>query len=124
MIDPTSLFRINNQFATIKQGEYKLSFRVPHDLPYFEGHFPEYPILPAIAVIDLSTEFIRTVIGRQKIEVAQITSGKFMDIITPEMQIRIELIQQAEKKWSATWFCEQNAGAEEKKMAELAIILA
>ena len=59
-------------------------------LPYFEGHFPERPILPAVAQMRLLEDFLGEVEGRACVIVAA-TALKFSGIIEPLDVVGISL---------------------------------
>lgn len=85
-----------------------LQYCPPEQLPYFRGHFPDYPVLPAVAVLDITvfliSEFMnlenqnKSQLHIQKLEQLKIKSG-----IKPEQKIRIEITNQ-KNSFSTTWF--------------------
>ena len=56
---------MNKGFGNIKadkiieknENSVSLIFTIPKDSLYFDGHFPDYPILPAVAQIDIVVNF-------------------------------------------------------------------
>ncbi len=58
------------------------AWQIPNSLPYFEGHFPNNPILPAVAIVELSCQFIEHV-SKIKVELNSISNAKFLDILVP-----------------------------------------
>jgi acyl-coenzyme A synthetase/AMP-(fatty) acid ligase len=68
----------------------------PHDLFYFEGHFPGAPILPGVVQIDWAITF-----GRQCFDLPQAFTGihalKFQQVIPPELPVTLELIHDSAK---------------------------
>ena len=59
-----------------------LEFRVPASSPYYNGHFPEAPILPAVAQIELALRFAAEHLGTG-IDVREIKRIKFSDRVLP-----------------------------------------
>ena len=52
---------LNHSFSHIENsGHQTRGLFVPSaDLPYFLGHFPDFPVLPAVAILDVSAYFIK-----------------------------------------------------------------
>lgn len=67
---------------------------VPPDLPYFDGHFPDTPILPAVAQIDWAVR-----LALEHFEVTERFSGlralKFMRVVQPRAPLTLELKRHA-----------------------------
>lgn len=68
----------------------------PHELFYFEGHFPGAPILPGVVQIDWAITY-----GRQCFNLPQAFIGihalKFQQVIPPELPVTLELIHDSAK---------------------------
>lgn len=77
-----------------RDGELKarLKLRLPKDLLYFEGHFPEVAILPAVAQIDWALHYAVELFG---VEIAfrGMDRLKFRQVLLPEdePELRLEL---------------------------------
>ena len=67
-----------------------LVFSIPDTCPYFDGHFPGYPILPAVAQMDLIIRFASKYLGTG-IAVSQIRRMKFVKLIKPFTTILLKL---------------------------------
>lgn len=78
-------------------------WKVEEDLPYFNGHFPGTPILPAIAIIDASTYVLQRALDQSNLRLKAITAAKFMSPILPNQTVRIELQKQNETTWDIEW---------------------
>jgi 3-hydroxymyristoyl/3-hydroxydecanoyl-(acyl carrier protein) dehydratase len=77
MINPQSVFTFTeSQKMKNADGEILVTWSVPENLPYFEGHFPGNPILPGVALLDL----IQVLLDGQ---FQLIKSAKFTEIIRP-----------------------------------------
>ena len=67
-----------------------LEFSVPDTSPYFDGHFPEFPILPAVAQVDLilrfAVQYLET--GNELLEIRRI---KFSNLIRPFTPLLLSL---------------------------------
>lgn len=68
----------------------------PHDLLYFDGHFPNTPILPGVAQVDWAVMF-----SREYFELPPVFRGihalKFQQVIRPEAAFSLELLHDAAK---------------------------
>jgi acyl-CoA synthetase (AMP-forming)/AMP-acid ligase II len=81
---------INNDFVKynktklIEKNEKSvtLEISIPDTSPYFDGHFPGFPVLPAVAQVDLVVHFASEYFGI-RISVSKINRIKFLNIIRP-----------------------------------------
>ena len=67
-----------------------IEFSVPDTIPYFDGHFPEFPILPAIAQIELVIRFASHFFGIG-IDISEIQRIKFSNLIRPFTPLALKL---------------------------------
>src|SRR5450830_1350732 len=76
--------------------QVSLQLRVPPELLYFEGHFPDTPILPGVAQVNWALE-----LGRQYFALAPDCIGmqalKFQRVIAPGAVIHMELEHEVQK---------------------------
>lgn len=86
-----------------RQDEHTWLWKVPADLPYFDGHFPGNPIFPAVGIVDASVYILKKILNQPKLYVPHYPVAKFMSPISPESTVRIELKQLNEKEWLAEW---------------------
>ncbi len=73
-----------------------LEFVIPASSDFFDGHFPEYKLLPAVAQFEVITRFSRKYFGTQRY-VPNIKRIKFSAPIRPDTKIRLELTYKKEK---------------------------
>jgi len=59
-----------------------LEFSIPDTSPYFDGHFPGFPVLPAVAQVDLVVRLASEHFG-VNIGLSKINRVKFINIIRP-----------------------------------------
>lgn len=75
----------------------RLHLEVPTDLTYFEGHFPEVPLLPGVVQVAWAIEF-----GRQLLGVGgtfrALNAVKFMRVIQPPCTVVLLLQYEREKR--------------------------
>jgi acyl-CoA synthetase (AMP-forming)/AMP-acid ligase II/3-hydroxymyristoyl/3-hydroxydecanoyl-(acyl carrier protein) dehydratase len=106
----------NNQRPTlprqrlIKKEDNRVVFEltVPSDLFYFEGHFPNIPILAGVVQVDWAIAY-----GRQHFDIPplfrSIHALKFQRVIQPEKPIELELVYEP-KKASLSFTYSSSAG--------------
>jgi 3-hydroxymyristoyl/3-hydroxydecanoyl-(acyl carrier protein) dehydratase len=111
MIEPNKVFEFNVQEMEKINPEDELAcslnWEVPNELPYFAGHFPGNPVLPAVAVIDASLELLRRILDKPSVELKSIHSAKFVSLISPGMPVHISLRSHTStvsgKSWNVVW---------------------
>lgn len=102
MIDTTRIFRFQN-IEREPTGAVRGEWMVPDDLPYLRGHFPGHPVLPAVAIVDGSLEFLRAS-GLVVSDVDLVLKrAKFMALILPGMRVRLQAQPKAENRWDIDW---------------------
>jgi 3-hydroxyacyl-[acyl-carrier-protein] dehydratase len=76
---------------------------VAADLPYFSGHFPGMPILPAVACIDVSLEVIRRELELESAPYYQkIKTAKFTGVVKPGDEVLLN-VSREENSWKILW---------------------
>lgn len=73
-----------------------LKFLIPGSSDFFDGHFPEYKLLPAVAQFEIITRFSRKYFGTQRY-IPSIRRIKFSAPIRPDATIRLDLTHNVEK---------------------------
>lgn len=74
-----------------------LRFVVPASLGYFEGHFPECPVLPGVVQVGWAIEFARQHIpftGRFR----SLVAVKFTRVIQPNTTVALRLVANADRR--------------------------
>lgn len=82
---------------------FAVEWKIPKDLPYLEGHFPENPIFPAVGILDATIYLLKAVLNQPELYVPHIPVAKFLSPIVPEQTVRIELQRLGERDWQADW---------------------
>jgi 3-hydroxymyristoyl/3-hydroxydecanoyl-(acyl carrier protein) dehydratase len=65
-------------------------FHIPANLAWFDGHFPDEPILPAVVQVDWAIHFGQS-LGFEPDQFAGFARLKFMAIIQPDMLVRLRM---------------------------------
>ena len=73
-----------------------LEFVIPASSDFFDGHFPQYKLLPAVAQFEIITRFSRKYFGTQRY-VPNIKRIKFSAPIKPGTKIHLDLTFKKEK---------------------------
>ena len=60
-----------------------LELSIPQTSPYFDGHFPGFPVLPGVAQVDLVVHFAEKHFGIT-IDISKINRIKFSNLIRPD----------------------------------------
>jgi len=86
----------NEQIISREDNSIVLEFIIPVTSDFFDGHFPEYKLLPAVAQFEIITRFSRKYFSTQRY-VPNIKRIKFSAPIRPDTKIRLELTYKKEK---------------------------
>ena len=87
----------DEQIISKEDGKVVLEFVIPASSDFFDGHFPEYKLLPAVAQFEVVTRFSRKYFGTQR-WVPSIKRIKFSAPIRPDTKIHLELTYKAVKQ--------------------------
>ena len=88
-------------------GSVTLEFSVPPSNPYFDGHFPGFSILPAVAQLELIIRFASEHLGTG-IDVTEMRRVKFTRFIQPRTPLALRL-EKGEKTISFKMFSPKNS---------------
>lgn len=81
---------VNEQIVAQEENKISLEFVIPVTSDFFDGHFPEYKLLPAVAQFEVVTRFSRKYFGTQRY-VPNIKRIKFSAPIRPDTKIHLDL---------------------------------
>jgi 3-hydroxymyristoyl/3-hydroxydecanoyl-(acyl carrier protein) dehydratase len=100
--------------------QIQATWLVPADLPYLEGHFPSQPIVPAVAIIDASSDLIascieKTTANGSKLTLKGIKATKFLNPLLPGLTVGIQCrrigFADSAQEWSVDWTVKSTEGA-------------
>ena len=80
----------NEKILEQSEGKIALEFVIPESSDFFDGHFPEFKLLPAVAQFEVITRFSRKYLGSQRY-IPNIKRIKFSAPIRPDSKIRLDL---------------------------------
>lgn len=86
----------NEEVISKEENAVVLEFVIPATCDFFDGHFPQYKLLPAVAQFEIITRFSRKYFGTQRY-VPNIKRIKFSAPIKPNTKIHLELTYKKEK---------------------------
>lgn len=79
----------------------RLGFRLPAGLEYFEGHFPQVPLLPGVVQIGWAVELAKAHLGPHSAALGRFRSlanVKFMRVLQPGASVRLRLTEHRENR--------------------------
>ena len=79
-----------------EENSLALEFVIPASCDFFDGHFPQYKLLPAVAQFEIITRFSHKYFGTQRY-VPNIKRIKFSAPIKPDTKIHLELTYKKDK---------------------------
>ena len=94
---------LDNLFFIIRseQIEQKHLFEIELDSkhPIFKGHFPDVPVLPGVAMMQMVKELLEHSLGND-LQIQKMGNMKFLQMINPEnvgvLKVQIEILQNKE----------------------------
>lgn len=99
----------NEKIVEKTENSIALEFIIPESSDFFDGHFPEFKLLPAVAQFEIVTRFSRKYFGTDR-AVPAIRRIKFSNPIRPESQLHLEIKYNREKSSvSYTLRCAKNS---------------
>jgi len=72
------------------EGAAEVDLVVPHDLQYFEGHFPGAPVVPGVVQIKWAIGFARELLGAGR-EFGGMEAIKFQHVLQPGARATLKL---------------------------------
>jgi len=90
-------YPVTTQQRKISDREIKLTFNIPENLHWFNGHYPDQPIVPGVIEIDWAIHFAKVHFDLD-IKFRGIEALKFHELIEPNNDIFLHLTYKKEKK--------------------------
>ena len=87
---------VDEKIVGKKENSVSLEFSIPESSDFFDGHFPEFKLLPAVAQFEVVTRFSRKYFNTQRY-VPAIKRIKFSNPIRPDTNVHLDLEYRAEK---------------------------
>lgn len=87
----------NEKILEQSDNSISLEFVIPETSDFFDGHFPEFKLLPAVAQFEVITRFSRKYLGSQRY-IPNIRRIKFSAPIRPNSKIKLDLTRNDAKE--------------------------
>ena len=88
--------RISSEKCLVKtETQVILEFSVPKTSDYFDGHFPGFPVLPAVAQVDIIMRFVSDFF-KTSVELSEIKKIKFTSLIRPDTPLILNIEKKEE----------------------------
>ncbi len=109
MIDLHSELKSTFKISKISDSQHDISITLPKNLSYFVGHFPQFPVLPSVALIDI-TIYLTRLLDPSLAEtyLKKIKYLKIKSPLGPDQKIKIQINQESASLFNAIW---QHEGA-------------
>ena len=85
---------------TIEDGLATGYYRVPTDLSIFKDHFPSFPILPGVLMIEATVQVARILFKNPTLVLKEAKAVRYGSIIQPGATIKIEVESQNTENWT------------------------
>jgi acyl-coenzyme A synthetase/AMP-(fatty) acid ligase len=87
-------FESLDKITVIEKNENSVSleFSIPDTSPYFDGHFPGFTILPAVAQMEVITRFASRYLGTS-VGLSEIRRVKFTSLVRPCVPLLLKLVK-------------------------------
>ena len=81
----------NHLYHIVAQEDKSFRLKLLSDSVIFKVHFEGLPILPGVCIVRIATELVEKIIGKS-LQLSEIRSIKFLDIISPDEILEIDYI--------------------------------
>ncbi|KZN48617.1 hypothetical protein [Pseudoalteromonas luteoviolacea] len=75
-----------------------LSLQITEHITYFQGHFPDAPILAGVVQLDWAISYAREMFDLTEREVEEVQVLKFQNVIVPNSLITLRLVKKSPSK--------------------------
>lgn len=89
----------------------ELSFFVPKDLDYFNGHFPDAPILAGVVQLHWAVEYAKDQFSFSHFNVQNLEVLKFKAVIIPGQNLQLTLTKKSDNKVIFSYFSDKGQHA-------------
>jgi 3-hydroxymyristoyl/3-hydroxydecanoyl-(acyl carrier protein) dehydratase len=100
-------FEMVNDSKKIELGTFEVDFFLPKSLSYFSGHFPQIPVLPAVAIVDITSFFLSKLMTNDPdfkvIHIRKIKKMKMRKPLGPGEKIKIRIQKETDGEFSFVW---------------------
>lgn len=96
---------------TVNENSVELALFIPENLDYFNGHFPDAPILAGVVQLHWAVEYAKQVFNLPNCEVANLEILKFQVVVMPKQNLVLTLTRKSNDKVLFTYVSERGQHA-------------
>jgi 3-hydroxymyristoyl/3-hydroxydecanoyl-(acyl carrier protein) dehydratase len=74
----------------LQSQHWQYEYQLGNDCPYVEGHFPNYPVLPGVAQLEILKNHCEKTFGTV-LQIKSLDRVKFLDVIQPPKKLVFDL---------------------------------
>ena len=82
--------------VAVADGEASLTLEIDPGIRWFDGHFPDNPVLPGVMQVHWAVEFARYLFAVEGV-FEKVENLKFKSVVLPEMTVTLRLVNDQEK---------------------------
>lgn len=113
MIDLQSELAQSFVYQKTETANLEVQMQIPSGLTYFVGHFPDFPVLPAVALIDITSYLIKTLLlEKPELSIKKIIHLKLKAAVKPKEKVNIKVLQNKDLTYSAYWSLQDSPAQE------------
>ncbi len=109
MISPQSVFNFSGDKVKVLDSGWAFETHLKPGAPYFDGHFPENPILPALAFLDLAQLVLAVAKSEDCVPIQKLKNAKFFSPVGPDENLKVLLSQDSQIRWRAVFHAKEKA---------------
>ncbi len=85
-----NFYNIESKTESKNQNEFSLDIKINKNHDIFKGHFPNNPVMPGVCMMQIIKEITEDIVD-SKLFMQKCTNVKFMALINPEVNYRLNL---------------------------------
>jgi 3-hydroxymyristoyl/3-hydroxydecanoyl-(acyl carrier protein) dehydratase len=94
---------IQFKIESLSKESIQADLTINDQLPFFQGHFPNNPILPAVSIIDICLSLLSEVTPDLSYSSVDVKRCKFMGMVRPGQEISIQADKDSHEAWRLNW---------------------
>ncbi|NRA53013.1 MAG: thioester dehydrase [Gammaproteobacteria bacterium] len=116
--------KLKNTTAQVTGVEYiedgvSISLHIPATLDYFNGHFPQAPILAGVVQLDWAVKYAKQYLSLADHSVKNVEILKFKLVMTPGMDVVLTLTKKSENKFGFAYSSDRGIHASGRVVTQL-----
>lgn len=107
------------EFTHKDDNKIEAKLTISEEIPTFQGHFPNRPILPAVSIIDISLLLLSQVCPNISNTQVEVKRSKFMALVRPNQEVDLVAESTDSKNWKVYWKLAEN----QSKLAQIHLVV-